>query len=60
MESTRLAERERYRVSWTRQSAVKRVEVVDATTGRRGVGTDWASWDAAYNQALVRLIRQPI
>ena len=58
MDSTSTANRGRYRVSWTRDSAVKKVEIVDSQSGRRIVGSDWASWDAAYRQALFQLLRQ--
>lgn len=46
----------RWRVTWTSGSAVKRVDITDAATGRRAVGRDWASWDIAYRQALFQLI----
>lgn len=41
-----------YRVAWTSRGAVRRVEIIDTTTGERTVGTDWSSWDHAYQQAL--------
>ena len=43
---------ERCDVTWTDGGAVKRVEITNRQTGRRAVGTDWANWDAAYQQAL--------
>ena len=45
----------RWQVSWTTGSAIKRVDITDAETGRRAVGRDWASWDVAFQQAWWRL-----
>jgi hypothetical protein len=35
---------------------VKRVEISNSATGTRVIGTDWASWDNAYQQALAQLL----
>ena len=51
--------RGRYQVSWTSQSALKRVDIRDKETGRVVSGSHWASWDAAYRQALVRMFLTP-
>ena len=59
MKTSERTRRGRYRIAWTSQSAVKKVEIVDADSGRRSVGTDWASWDAAYHRALAQIMRQP-
>jgi len=39
-------------VTWTPDSAIKRIEITNSETGVRTVGSDWASWDIAYQQAL--------
>ena len=45
-----------YRVTWSVFSAVKRVEISNSATGTRVIGTDWVSWDNAYQQALAQLL----
>lgn len=45
-----------FRVTWTTGSAIKRVEISNSATGERAVGSDWADWDAAYQQALGQLL----
>lgn len=49
---TTTKDEERFDVTWTAGSAIKRVEIVSRETGRRTVGVDWANWDAAYQRAL--------
>ncbi len=41
-----------FQVSWSTGGTIKRVEIISRDTGRRTVGTDWANWDTAYQQAL--------
>jgi len=43
-------------VTWSAFGAVKRVEINNRVTGTRVIGTDWASWDNAYQQALGQLL----
>jgi hypothetical protein len=45
-----------YQVTWSASGAVKRVEISNRATGTRVVGSDWASWDDAYQQALGQLL----
>jgi hypothetical protein len=45
-----------FRVTWSAFGAVKRVEISNRVTGTRVIGTDWASWDNAYQQALRQLL----
>lgn len=49
-------QRGRYTVQWTSQSTLKKVEIIDTATGRRSIGTHWASWDTAYRLALVQML----
>jgi hypothetical protein len=60
METEPTTPRGRYRVSWTSQSAVKRVDIRDRETGRHTSGSHFASWDAAYQQALARMFLTPM
>ncbi len=46
-----------FQVSWSTGGTIKRVEIVSRDTGRRTVGTDWANWDTAYQQALHQMFR---
>ena len=50
--STPPSTKDRYRVSWTPHGAAKQVVITQVETGRRFVGSDWASWDTAYQEAL--------
>lgn len=45
-----------YQVTWSASGAIKRVEISNSATGTRVIGTDWASWDDAYQQALGQLL----
>ena len=51
---------DRFNVTWTAGSAVKRVEITNRETGHRTVGTDWANWDTAYRQALHQMFAPTI
>lgn len=47
---------DRFRIEWTSQSAIKRVAITDLDSGRRYVGSDWASWDIAYREAVQKAL----
>lgn len=54
--STPPATKDRYRVAWTPHGAIKQVTITQVGTGRRFVGSDWASWDTAYQEALQQAV----
>jgi hypothetical protein len=61
METTaRPATSDRYRVTWTPHGAIKRVEITRIDTGATFVGSDWASWDTAYQQALQQALTRRV
>ena len=47
----------RFKMTWSR-SAVKWIAIEDRRTGRRAVGRDNHSWDAAMAQAVAQMRRQ--
>lgn len=54
------ADKDRYRVSWTPHGAVKRVAITQIATNRKFVGTDWADWDTAYQEALQQAVTRRV
>lgn len=54
------AYKDRYVVSWTPHGAIKRVTITQIGTDRRFVGSDWASWDTAYQEALQQAITRRV
>lgn len=54
--STPPATKDRYTVEWAPHGAIKRVTITRLDTGRQFVGSDWASWDIAYQEALQQAV----
>jgi hypothetical protein len=52
--------KDRYRISWTPHGATKRVEITQVESGRTFVGSDWASWDTAYQEALQQAVTRRV
>lgn len=54
--TTPTTSKDRFRITWAPHGAVKQVTVTRVGTGARFIGSDWASWDVAYRQAVQKAV----
>ena len=54
--TTPTTSQDRFRITWAPHGAIKQVTVTQVGTGHRATGTDWASWDNAYRQAVQKAV----